>query len=200
MLNARINCHIVFQKRVYLLLFLCFFCFCVNITRAQNQKENGFEFLYGKWYVSDWRILNITSQTNDEKSLFEKQKRKCLKSFFIIDFSTFKNSCNECEFTACLLPFNDSARITELPIVEGVESMKRYPGNEIEENKIVGKTFVSLIDKNYKSDSLKMIHTVCKTDSQNSIRILIIDNNKIGIYSGEDLIILVKKKLKAKGR
>lgn len=166
------------------------FVFSINFLNAQviTMKD-----LYGKWNVSNWIVLNTTAQTNDEKKDFEKQKKKCLKSIFIIDSVTIKNNCNVCEFVLCSRPFDSTTKINELPIIEDNENTKRYPGNEIEENNFVGNTFIRLLDKSYNKKKIAMVKTNCSTESANNIQILIISKNKIGLYSGEDLIILIKK-------
>lgn len=167
------------------------FVFSINFLNAQviTMKD-----LYGKWNVSNWIVLNTTAQTNDEKKKFEKQKKKCLKSIFIIDSVTIKNNCNECEFVLCSKPFDSTTKINELPIIEDNENTKRYPGNEIEETNFVGNTFIRLLDKSYNKNKMAMVKTNCSTESANNIRILIVSKNKIGLYSGEDLIILIRNK------
>lgn len=187
MISVHINAKIMNKKFIFIIYS---FVISVNLLNAQIVTIKD---LYGKWSVSDWIILNITQQTPNEKKEFEKQKKKCLKSKFTIDSVAIKNNCSECEFSLCTNPFMYIEKINELPIVEDTEDTKRYPGNEIEESNFIGKTFARLLDKNYSGNKILVIKTNCKTYSQSNIRIFIINKSKIGLYSGEDLIILVRK-------
>lgn len=174
------------------------FTLFVQIMVSQIQDKKLYEFLYGKWYVKYYYILTIgnTEFKYDEKKEYEDIIEKCLSSQFIIDSTRIENCCNKCEFLKCYFPFNKEITITEIPIIE-VQSneMRLHPGDELED-KVIGRTFIELLDNNFKSNKIKIIETACRTFSESNIIIFIVSENKIGLYTGEELFVLVKKRIK----
>ena len=59
------------------------------------------------------------------------------------------------------------------------------------DSNIVGKRFVQLLDKSYSKTSLTLIDLGCKQSYGDvTMKLCIIDKNKIGLFSGADLLIL----------
>lgn len=168
-----------------------------QVSKSQLISKYRYEALYGKWYVENYYLLTVgnTNLNHTEKKELENEIKKCKKSNFIIDSVRIENCSNECGFLNCFLPF-DNVKFADISIVkEETYEMKKYPGNEIEFG-VVGKTFIKLMDKNFNADKITIIETSCKSVTDDYVIIFILSDKKIALYTGEDLIVLVKKFIK----
>ena len=165
---------------------------CGDLKEEINTKEKIKREIIGTWDIADRIILIKTDLTELEQNEFNADYQKCLKSFAHIDTNCIFIGNNLCEFDTCKSSLMKNKIIT-LPVINDTEDTKKYPGQEIIDNNVVGKTFLNLLDKEYSSDSLSFIVSDCKVSwGDNTLRICLINKQKIALFSGGDLIILTR--------
>jgi hypothetical protein len=181
-------------KKYWILYSICIIiCSCNN--HAFPQKKGIIEF-FGSWKVVNRIVFNQTEVSELEKTELASNLKKCISTDIVIDTNGISAKDNYCEFENCNYSINEIV-VEKLKIINDEElyELKKHPGQEIIYKKVVGKTFMKMLDKSYSLDSLEILNTKCKiTGSENELRICIISNVKIGLFSGEDLLILERRK------
>jgi hypothetical protein len=166
-----------------LLLLGCNYCF------AQQIK---FQELFGKWKIKDWIFLEHTGETIDEYNERMNDYQKCLKGTVLIDtFGIRMNKTKSCYFISCNYNFSNKQKYLKKIIIKDNEYTRKLEGSEMIDSNIVGERFIQLLDKKYTKNILTLIDTGCFQDNGNfTLKICLINKNKIGLYSGVDLLIL----------
>ncbi len=153
--------------------------------------------LIGKWNVEDWKMSLHSHQTEYGKKLFLKQYVICLKTQAIIDTNGIKIN-NVCDFEGCNYNFIKRNKFKKFPIIKNISNSERAPGQEIIEHERVSEAFLGLLDRNYSStalskDSLLIFDTFCEASFGDfTLKICVVNKNRIGLFSGADLIILTR--------
>lgn len=157
-------------------------------------KAQKFETLYGEWQVENNFILqHIGSETQKEYDERMKKQSDCLKSTITIDGTGIKGKDRLCDFLGCefkyLMPEYKAVKI-----VEDNDFTRESLGEEMIDSNIVGKGFVSLLDSTYSQKNLSFYDTKCSIDfGSSTLKIIIIDKNRIGLYQDYNLIKLRRK-------
>jgi hypothetical protein len=168
--------------------------FVSNKLAAQNISAKD---LYGFWKVKDVLYFNMI----DNETTYEYQdrmtiRRRCLKAKVKLDEGGIHvlpgegqhDLLDECDSTAFyretlwkkIVPSNNTT-ITD-------------DGSEMIDSNIVGSAFVEKFDSTYRASSLSMINTNCKQGyGDYTMKICVANRNKIGLFTGADFIILVRR-------
>ncbi len=149
--------------------------------------------LYGKWKVKDWLFFEeVNENASDHKSRMNDYHR-CLNAKVTIDSNGIKiqGGNNICYFDPCEYNFAENPRFIQKKIVADDNYTKQEEGAEMIDSNIVGKGFVQLLDKQYCKPTLTLLDAGCTQSYGNfTMKICIINKNKIGFFMGEELLIL----------
>lgn len=183
---------------------LIIYCFVViSLIRCNPAFTQEFKVqdIEGNWKVNNFISTLHSQETEYEKKLDLEDRKFCLKALVTIDTNSFKIK-NVCGYEDCISNFIKNPPYKKIPLVKDDSNKRQSPGQEIVENNQVGETFIHLLDENYSingllKDSLIIIDTYCKESFGDfTVKVCIINNNKIGLFSGADLIILERIKTK----
>ena len=178
----------------YLIAFLTMFIFAPYELEAQNIKP---EDLYGSWKVKDFLYLQMignetTADHQDRMAIYH----RCLKAKVKISGSGIHILPGEGQFE--LLDECDSNMFYKEMLLKKVVPSNNTTitddGSEMIDSNIVGSAFIKRFDNSYKDSSLSMIDTNCKQGfGDYTMKICIANKNKIGLFTGANFIILVRK-------
>jgi hypothetical protein len=176
--------------------FLIFLLLIVgDRSMAQRVKVQD---LYGNWKVENWIWFTNTeyAETNDERSERLSDYHKCLKSIAKVSSNGIHFTHNACQFEEyydCDLKLSKLTPMKNLKIVDDRVDTSAPTSFPILNSSVVSRKLVNLLVSGYKKDSLITINTGCKSDwGSSTFQICVASKNRIGIFSGADLIILTK--------
>lgn len=169
--------------------------FLVLISLFQNYCTGQLikpEELFGRWRVKDWLFFENFKETQEEHKQRMQEYHKCLKADVIINSTGIKISDkNTCNLVSCNFDFSKNPKYLEKKIITDNDYTKYELGSEMIDSNIVGRKFVEYLDKNYSESSLWLIDTGClESYGVFSMKICIANKNKIGLFLGEEMIIL----------
>lgn len=171
-----------------------FFFFLVKFGLLYSQ-EFQLKDILGTWKPKDLIWTLHSQETHIEKQDDSLAYVSCLKSLISIDTSAFSIK-NGCGFEGCDSLLVKRPSFVKIPICKDTTFTIQAPGQEIIEMNKVGETFIKLLDKNYSKDSyskdsLIIVDTYCKESFGNfTVKICIVNKNRIGLFNGGELIIL----------
>lgn len=177
----------------FFLFFLIFHECCI----AQHIKP---EALFGKWKVQNWLFFENIKETQYEYKERMKDYHKCLNAEVIIDSEGIKiRGNNICYFEPCHYNFARNPKYLEKKIIQDNDYTKQEQGSEMIDSNVVGREFVKYLDKHYSKPKLLLIDAGCTQSYGNfTMKICVANKNKIGLFMGEEMIILERKIKKKK--
>jgi hypothetical protein len=179
------------KKPKIVFLFLIFSCFASNRLQSQDVTYQDF---YGTWNVKDLLYLQMIG---NETSVDYKDRmaiyHRCLKAKVKIDGNGIKVLSGAAQFE--LLDECDTnlfyKGILSKRIVPSNNSSITNDGSEMIDSNIVGSGFIKRFDSTYRKSYLSLIDTNCKQGfGDYTMKICIANKNKIGLFTGGNLIIL----------
>ncbi len=170
-----------------------FLLFLMIANKCSSQQIKPSE-LFGKWKVQDWLFFEKFKETPNEHSERMKEYKKCLKAKFKINSTGIKIAGdNYCNFDFCDNDFENNPKYFEKKVINDNAYTLKEQGSEMVDSNIVGKKFVHLLDKKYSKSTLTLIDAGCTQSYGNfTMKICIVNKNKIGLFMGEEMIILVR--------
>jgi hypothetical protein len=157
-------------------------------------QEISTKDLYGFWKVKDLLYLQmIGNETEDDYKDRMKIYHECLKAKIKIGSSGIEvlpgagqnkllEVCDSNLFTCQFL---------EKKIILSNGSNIYDDGSEMIDSNVIGTGFIKRLDKNFSGPTLTLMDTNCKQGFGNyTLKICIVNKNKIGLYTGANLIIL----------
>jgi len=176
-----------YRMVVSLLIF-----FFINF-RSFSQKLSA-DFVFGQWKVKDWLFFEKVNETPNEHAQRMNDYKRCLRAKFRIDSTGIRllNPKNDlCYFDLCDNNFSISPKWLEKRIVADNDYTRQNQGAEMIDSNIVGKNFVRYLDKNYTKPTLLLLDAGCtQSYGDFAMKICIANKNRIGLFMGEELIIL----------
>jgi len=170
-------------------IFLMFCVICQNFCIAQTIEP---ESLFGKWKIRDWLFFEKFSETKQEHKVRLKEFSECLKNKVIIDSEGIKiQGNNKCNFSPCNYAFSKHPQYLEKKIIQDNDFTRKEQGSEMIDSNIVGRKFVDYLDKKYTKPTLLLLDAGCtQSYGDFTMKICIVSKNKIGLFMGEELMIL----------
>lgn len=152
--------------------------------------------LFGKWKVKDLIFLQQTGETQSEYNERMEDYQRCLNAIVVIDkrgINTLHN--NICYLDPCIHDFSNNPHYLRKKVVEDNDYTRESEGTEMIDSNIVGRHFVGLMDSMYNKPTLTLLDTGCEEGyGDYTMKICIIDKNRIGLFCGWGLIILERVK------
>jgi len=189
------------MKNTLTILF-SFFITTFQCKRSCAQSINPHD-LFGNWKVKEWMFFEKLNESPYEYKERMKDYRKCLKAQVKIDTNGIhiKGVNFICYFESCDNNFATHPIYLKKKIISDNVYTKEGQGSEMIDSNIVGKHFVYLLDKKYSKPVLILIDAGCKQLYGNfTMKICVVNKNKIGLFMGEELIILERQRLAPKKR
>ena len=171
--------------------FVIFFFFCFASGIAQHIKP---ESLFGKWRVKDWLFFENLHETPEEHAERMREYSLCLKAKITIDSIGIRVENNSCSLDPCNYNFSKSPKYYEKRIVSDNNYTRREQGSEMIDSNIVGKRFVQYLDPHYSKSTLLLLDAGCtQSYGDFTMKICIVSRRRIGLFLGEELIILQRE-------
>ena len=172
--------------------FLCLFILLSFVRTSIFGQYMNPGVLFGTWHVKNWLFFENFKETSDEHAERLKSYRKCLKSKIIIDSNGIKTSeINSCDLDICQIDLTKNTKYLNKKIIPDNDYTIKGQGSEMIDSNIIGKGFVKYLDSNYSKSELQIIDAGCTQSYGNfTMKICIVSKNKIGLFLGEELIIL----------
>jgi hypothetical protein len=168
---------------------------CLIDIKAQNIRPQD---LYGKWKVKDILYLQMIGNETagdykDRMKIYHESLRAKIKissNGIEVLTNVYKNNLLDvCDSNL----FNN--HFIHKKIVLSNDSTIRNDGSEMIDSNIVGNGFIKRLDKDYWRPTLTLMDTNCKQGFGNyTMKICIVSRNKIGLFTGANLIILERSK------
>lgn len=179
----------------YIIKVYCFL-FAININACVAQEISP-QDLFGHWKVISYTHFGYGSEIPPQPGTNEYEERqknyhRCMMSTITIDQNGIKISQqNACYFAPCNYNFSKSPHYVYKNIIPNNEYTKDGDGSEMIDSNIVGTKFIKRLDKQYSKSTLTLIDAGCKQEYGDfTLKICIVNKDKIGLFSGADLIIL----------
>lgn len=185
----------------YKKVILAFFLFYSGICSGQITNHNSF---LGDWKIKKWIFINVDGNHNDKGTMSnmneyagqEHDSLKYVNHKVRIDSSGIYIEGNKrtivYAFDSCyqnFLKFPIKQNEQEIKIIRDNKYTYNSFGQELDNDSIVGRQFVRLLDRNYDKPYLTTINTSCRVNGH-QIKICFLSSNKIAIYRWMDVIVL----------
>jgi|GEM_PF-2493560 len=173
-------------KKLITILILTAVCY------ASFSQKLSPEELFGEWKIKQWFFFEKLNETKEEYNDRMKEVTECLKNKVIINNSGIEIQGNsECGFAPCPTNLLIGPQYFEKKIIEDNEYTRREQGAEMIDSNVVGKKFVSYLDKSYSKSTLVLLDAKCtQSYGDYTMKICLINKNRIGFFFGEELWVL----------